>query len=487
MPSNWTFGRKIGLGFAFIVALTLVVGGIATFALQRVVLAKDQVLTISALSMVAVQRLEMAAEQRISSMRGFLITRSQSYVDEMIESRADSQRLLEQLRRGRPELDASVDAVQSADDEFRHAQEAILALARRDASKDALEQAFNNQLDEKRRQLQSAIDRLMATENAALERATNAATALASSAIVVVISIAALAALFALVVALALTRSLGKQIIAAVARVQSSSAELQATANQQAAGLREQATAMTEITTTISELLTTSRQIADGAQRVAAMALQTGGSARAGDETVTRAHESFAGIQRQVELIVGHMLDLGRKSQQIGTVLEIVSELAEQTNILAINATIEASGAGESGRRFAVVADEIRKLADRVSGSTKEIRALIDDMRSAVNTTVMATETGSKTVEIGSRQFGEVATSLRQIAGLVGTTTEAAREIELSTKQQSTAVEQVNVAMADVAQASKDSEASATQTLQTASHLASLSKVLLRVVQPEAA
>jgi methyl-accepting chemotaxis protein len=108
-----------------------------------------------------------------------------------------------------------------------------------------------------------------------------------------------------------------------------------------------------------------------------------------------------SGIRRQVDLIVTHMLDLGKKSQQIGGILEIINELAEQTNILAINATIEASGAGDAGKRFAVVADEIRKLADRVGGSTKEIRVLIEEIRSAVNTTVMATEGGSKAVDLG--------------------------------------------------------------------------------------
>jgi methyl-accepting chemotaxis protein len=181
------------------------------------------------------------------------------------------------------------------------------------------------------------------------------------------------------------------------------------------------------------------------------------------------------------------MLELGRKSQQIGGVVEIVAELAEQTNILAINATIEATGAGDAGRRFAVVADEIRKLADRVGASTKEIRSLIDDVRAAVNTTVMVTETGSKTVEAGSRQFGEVTASLRQISGLAGTTSEAAREIELSTKQQTTAVEQVNLAIANVAQVSREAEASAQQTLETAAHLAQLSRALMDVVQPQAA
>jgi methyl-accepting chemotaxis protein len=292
--------------------------------------------------------------------------------------------------------------------------------------------------------------------------------------------------LCAIAAGVVLTKTLGRQIGTAVGQVQSSSAELQAAATQQATGAKEQATAMSEIATTIGELLATSRQITESARRVAQIAEETAGAARSGDETVDQGHESVAAIRRQVDLVVNHMLELGKKSQQIGTVLEIVSELAEQTNILAINATIEAAGAGETGKRFAVVADEIRKLADRVGGSTKEIRGLIDDVRSAVNTTVMATETGSKAVDAGSKQFGHVTASFKRIVGLVTTTTEAAREIELSIKQQMSAVEQVNVAIANIAQASRETEASTGQTQQTASQLALLSKDLLRVIRPEA-
>jgi methyl-accepting chemotaxis protein len=261
---------------------------------------------------------------------------------------------------------------------------------------------------------------------------------------------------------------------------------LQAAANQQVSGAKEQATAMNEITTTISELLATSRQIAESAQRVARVSTETASAARNGDDTVQKTQSSVAAIKRQVDVIVGHMIELGKKSQQIGGILEIINELAEQTNILAINATIEAAGAGEMGRRFAVVADEIRKLADRVGGSTKEIRELVDDIRAAVNTTVMATEGGSKAVEAGTRQFGEVATSFKQIAGLVTTTSEAAREIELSTKQQSSAVEQVNLAVANVSQAAKETEASSSQSLQTSSELTNLSRDLARLIQPQA-
>jgi methyl-accepting chemotaxis protein len=244
---------------------------------------------------------------------------------------------------------------------------------------------------------------------------------------------------------------------------------------------------MSEISTTINELLATSRQIAESSQRVAHIAAQTAAAARSGDAKVTAAHESIATIRRQVDLIVNHMLELGKKSQQIGAVLEIVAELAEQTNILAINATIEAAGASETGKRFAVVADEIRKLADRVAGSTKEIRGLIDDVRSSVNTTIMTTEGGSKSVDAGARQFSEVAAAFAEIAQLVSTTTEAAREIELSTKQQATAVEQVNIAITSAAQATKETEASSGQTLQTAMELAHLSRSLQRIVQPQVA
>ncbi len=487
MARQLTYGRKLGAGFAAVVALALGIGAVGIFALRNVVASKDSVIADTQL-LVSAESLEGAVERKIGALRGFLLAREERYVERIKEARAEFLQIAERMERS-PRVDAEgrdlLAAAVQAEAEHQQAVDSLVALRRTDVPIETVARAFD-ELSPKRAFMRKEISEFLAREQLLIEKARKRSSDTASAAITLLVAIASAAVLFATLLSYILTRTLSRQIATAVGQVQSSSTELQAAANQQATAAREQATAMNEITTTISELLTTSRQIAESSQRVAQIAGKTAGAAGSGEGTVDKAHESIASIRRQVDLVVGHMLELGKKSQQIGAVLEIVSELAEQTNILAINATIEAAGAGDTGKRFAVVADEIRKLADRVGGSTKEIRGLIEDVRSAVNTTVMATETGSKAVDGGSRQFGDVAAAFKEIATLVTTTTEAAREIELSTKQQTTAVEQVNVAIASVAQASKETEASSGQTLQTASQLAGLSKDLLRLVQPSA-
>lgn len=489
MTRHWTFGQRIGAGFALTVVLAMAIGGIAVYALRTVVASKDRVINVNAQLLVGAQEVQFFREEKANEARGFLLTREERFVTSMRDARARFTQAVDRLRQSVPTEEGrrQLDAIVRFEDEHQRAIEQVIALRRTDASIDSVSRAFDAQVGPTRDRLDNAIQAFVSRERQLLQEAAQASTDTASSATTLVTAITVVLVAGAVIIAFVLTRLLGRQIGTAVGQVQSSSSELQAAANQQATGAKEQATAMNEISTTISELLATSRQITDSAQRVAQVAEDTARSARSGEQTVEKTHESISGIRRQVDLIVNHMLDLGKKSQHIGAVLDIVSELAEQTNILAINATIEAAGAGEAGRRFAIVADEIRKLADRVAGSTKEIRGLIEDVRSAVNTTVMATETGSKTVDAGTRQFDHVAASFKQIAGLVATTTEAAREIELSTKQQMTAVEQVNVAIANIAQASKETEASSGQTLQTASQLAGLSRDLLRLVQSQAA
>jgi methyl-accepting chemotaxis protein len=476
----------MGTGFASILVLTIAIAIISIYALKAVVADKDLVINVNAKNRIDAENLDSAAEGKVAAARGYILTRNEERFEDMREARLEFKKTLEQLKsRTDSESSRLVNIIEEAELEHQKLTDEVLELCRGDTPADIIAKRFDSVVVPQRHMLKNAVGALVTRERDLLEAARRSASDSAASAMQLVWALVSLSALVALGIAVFLTRTLTRQVGSAVLHVQSSSSELQSAASQQATGAKEQATSMSEITTTISELLATSRQIAESAQRVTGIAEETARTARVGEQVVGRTGDSIVTIKRQVDLIVTQMLDLGRKSQQIGGILEVVNELAEQTNILAINATIEAAGAGESGKRFAVVADEIRKLADRVGGSTKEIRGLIEEIRAAVNTTVMTTESGSKAVDAGTRNFSEVAVALKQIVNSVGTTMEAAREIELSTKQQSTAVEQVNAAISNAAQATRETEASANQTQRTAEELTGLSMNLLRLIQSQ--
>lgn len=482
-----TFGRKLLFSFA-IPLFALVVIAFAGHATTTTLLANQEWVTHTYQVRSQIGHLERLMFEAETGQRGYLLTGDDTFLQPYEAAVKEIDRTYSSLRAltpDNPQQEQRLDALKPALDGRVAALRDIYLLRKNDGF-DAAEKLVAS--GKGRDEMQKALTILaeMDQDEAQLLGQRTLASASGAANAKLIISWGSIAAVILVIVAgIAVTRSLTEQIATAVRSIQSSSTELQSAANQQASGAKEQSTTMAEINTTISELLATSRQIAESAQRVAQVTERTSATARTGDATVERGHEAIASIRRQVELIVQNMLDLGKKSQQIGSVLDILGELAEQTNILAINATIEAAGAGEAGKRFSVVADEIRKLADRVGGSTKEVRGLIDDVRSAVNLTVMTTETGSKAVEAGSKQFADVTASFKQIASQVGTANEAAKEIELSTKQQATAVEQVNVAVTNVAQGSKETAVSTAQTLQTAAQLSGLSRDLLRIVQPE--
>ncbi len=484
---TWTFGRKIALGFALSIAVLLVVGAVS-YQSSDALIENNHAVTHSHQVLEGLERLLSLMKDAETGQRGFVITGNETYLDPYTRAIDPVHATLGEVRAltiDNPKQTQRLDRIAPLVDRKLAELKRVIDTRRSTGIDDAIKIVATNEGKETMDEIRANVADMEHDERALLDQRNASAEASATGAKSTILIGAIVAFLIVAIASFVITSSLNKQLSEAVTSIRSSSAELQAAATQQATGSREQSSAANEVSTTIRELLSTSKQIAESSQRVTRIAEDTAGGARSGDDAVVRAQDAIMVIKRQVDLIVGHMLDLGKKSQQAGSILEIINELSEQTNILAINATIEAAGAGESGKRFGVVADEIRKLADRVGGSTKEIRTLIEDIRAAVNTTVMATEGGVKAVDAGARQFSDVTASSSKIAGLVGTTTDAAREIELSTKQQATAVEQVNVAITNVAQATKETEASSTQVLQTATLLAQLSQELLGLVQTE--
>ncbi len=248
-----------------------------------------------------------------------------------------------------------------------------------------------------------------------------------------------------------------------VGHINQAGTEMVAACREQAEGTKNQTVTTEEMATTVSELTTAAQQMSESGGAVAKQAELAAKECAGGTSSVESAAQGITGIHERVEKIAEHMLDLGGKSQQVSGILDIITELSEQTNLLSLNASIEAAGAGDAGKRFAVVASEIRKLAERATNSTEEIRSLIDSIQETVNTTIMATEEGTKAVQNGVRRTDEVGRSFERIAQQVASTAESAKAIEMGNRQQATAIQQMESAVVSVHAAAQQTEATARQ------------------------
>jgi CHASE3 domain sensor protein len=484
MKTGWTFARTISVGFAVVVALTVLMATVALFGLHHVVERKDRVINSDTRQVLGAERLLELRDARASANRGFLISGEQRYLD---QQHAYEKQFGAQLAEVRQRADTArtrqlADQVATLQARFQELDLTPVRLRTSGAPTSAVTAAWTK-IDPQRVATDQAMNELLSYEQTLVTARARSASAAAGDDVRLILGLLVAIVLASALVAAVLIRRLRDRIGRSVAEVQSSSSELQATATQQAAGAREQASTVGEISTTTSELLASARQIASTAQHVAEVAELTAQAGRSGRMTVERAQESMAEIRRQVDAVVDRMIEMGEKSERIGAVLDIASDVAQQTTVLAINSTIEAADPGVDGRRFAMVADEIRQLADRVNESTKEIRDLIDVTRGAVTVTMTATELGSRAVDAGHAQVDEVALAFEEIAGLVAGTIEAAREIELATRQQTIAVEQVTQAIADVAQTSREADIGSGHTLETASQLQHMSTRLRGLVE----
>jgi methyl-accepting chemotaxis protein len=229
--------------------------------------------------------------------------------------------------------------------------------------------------------------------------------------------------------------------------IASSASEIAASIEQQERTSSQQAASVSETTTTMDELGASSRQSAEQAEAAASGAQQALSLAETGTLAVGRSLEGMNALREKVDAIADQILRLSEQTSQIGGISGLVSDLANQTNMLALNAAVEAVRAGEHGKGFAVVSGEIRKLADQSRKSAEKINALVADIQTAINSTVMVTDEGTKTVEEGVKIAEETADAFAGVADAVNNVVLNSQQISLNVKQQAVAIQQVVSAM----------------------------------------
>ncbi|MDY0248860.1 MAG: methyl-accepting chemotaxis protein [Pseudomonas sp.] len=221
-----------------------------------------------------------------------------------------------------------------------------------------------------------------------------------------------------------------------------------------AAAVEEMSSSVAEITSTMEELSASSTQIADHSQSVVDVANLTLESSKKGATAMQLLQLRMADIHQDSENSLQEIVQLGRKSKEISKVMDLINNLADQTKLIAFNAALEASSAGESGKRFSVVASEIRRLADSVTDSTNEIEDRIQEIQDSINRLVITSEKGASSIQLGMQVSLETAEDLNSLVQAASKTSSAAQQISLSTRQQKTASSQVVIALRDIANAS---------------------------------
>ncbi|MGB0563025.1 MAG: methyl-accepting chemotaxis protein [Spirulinaceae cyanobacterium] len=279
-----------------------------------------------------------------------------------------------------------------------------------------------------------------------------------------------------------LLRRLVGSILELTGTVTSFSDQLLATLDTQGAIAEQQSQAVQQTTATIEELHRSSQQSARQAENALHIARQAIERLGDGNDAMGRSVSELQTLKTTVEAVASHIQDLRDKATQIGQVSGLVGDLANQTNMLALNASIEAVRAGEQGRGFAVVAAEIRNLADQSLKSGEQIKTLVQDIQQAVQTTVSSATTGTDNVAQGNAIAQETATILGDVTQALQTVLESNQQIAHNSSEQASAIQHVSTAMNTLNQGAQENAQSISQTRAGAEKLTIASEELEAVI-----
>lgn len=278
-------------------------------------------------------------------------------------------------------------------------------------------------------------------------------------------------------------RELVSQTVAAGENLNAAAAQILSSTQEQAAGTTEQLAAVHQTTATLTEVCQAGAQISERARSVGAAAERGSDATVAGLQAVQSSAQSMESIREQVELLADRIISLSDKTQAVGEIIGTVNEVAERSNLLALNAALEAAGAGEEGRRFSVVANELKNLADRSKQSTVQVRTILNDIQKGIHGAVMFTEEAVKRVESGRAQSDRAETTIRQAADSTNESIQAFQQIAAATNQQQIGFDQVTQAANSIRIASEQTATGIRQLEAAATNLGALAQQLSKAVE----
>lgn len=267
-----------------------------------------------------------------------------------------------------------------------------------------------------------------------------------------------------------------------VARLASASSEIVAATRQQVAATSEEATAVRETVATVAEVRQAAELAVRKTRHVADLALKTANTAEEGRKSVEDSIRGSEESRQRMEVLAERILAFSEQAEAIAEINATVGELAEQSNLLAVNAGIEAAKAGEAGKGFAVVANEIKALAERSKEATGQVRRIVVDIQKSAQSTVIAAEQGVKVATSGSSVAERSGQAITSLTASVVEASQAAQQIMATAQQQESGMDQIALAMKNIEQSSAQTVAALQQVERAASDLSALAEHLTRSI-----
>jgi methyl-accepting chemotaxis protein len=479
-----TIQARLALGFAIGPIILAIVGWIAysnTISLNESTEQRSH-------SYQVLQQAELVAKSLVDAetgQRGYLLTGVDRYlepynnavreIDTVINQLGaltiDNPRQQARLATLKPQVRAKLDELAETIAVRRdQGQAAAVAIVQTDRGKAAMDEIRNT------------LDQFEAEENDLLRQRAELADRTAELTFNSIIYGTLISFLVLAVIGVLVARSIIGPVARTIEQLTSVSAEILAGTTQQAAGMREHSSAVTETVTTVDEVLQTSEQAAQRAQAVAESSQRAAQAGHVGRKAVEDSVTAMGTVREQTGSIAESILTLAEQAQAIGEIIATVNDIAEQTNVLSLNAAIEASRAGEHGKGFSVVAGEVKALADQSKKATAQVRQILGEIQKATNAAVMVTEQGSKSVNEAIKTVNDAGSTIRTLADIITEAVQAAAQIAASSAQQATGMRQIHQAMQNINQVSVQNLAATNQSEQAAKHLSTVGASLKKLI-----